>query len=280
MPLNDVSGVVDHVEKTPSLAEALKGIEEASGLSEQVLNWLSAALSNPQISREEVEAALTKTSSWLTTPVPPQILSLVANSAVPGAVVRIIGRFIDEPPCAALACVVAIRCSGSTEGAAAHVRASALDEVTRFMDLHSNHGGVQNVCLLALTGLLKDPVSTRTAVNSGAVARVLKAMEVTSGREVQYNGLAALRLLADTGRHPRAVLQDNPRVPRAGLQEAAMRAKVAHQSDNAVCNAANDVLAIVTPRFKEVLCWHWQSGWCKLGPRCTYAHGPSDLRVS
>lgn len=275
-----MSGVAPQVEKTFSFADALTGIEEATGISEQVLNCIAVALQHLQISHEEVEAVLTKMSSLLTPPAPPQALSLVANSAAPGAVVRIIGRFLDLAPVAALACVVVTRCSGSTEGAAAFVRVGAIDEVTCLMDQYQNHGGVQNVCLLAITALLKDPVNTRQAVNNGTVARVLKAMEVTSGREVQYNGLAALRLLADTGRHPRTVLQDNPRAPRVNLQEAALRAKVAHQSDNAVCNAANDVLSLVTPRFKEVLCWHWQSGWCKLGPRCTYAHGPTDLRLS
>ena len=30
--------------------------------------------------------------------------------------------------------------------------------------------------------------------------------------------------------------------------------------------------------FQEVPCWHWQSGWCKMGPKCTYAHGTEDLR--
>merc|ERR1712087_715912 len=94
-------------------------------------------------------------------------------------------------------------------------------------------------------------------------------MEISAGREVQYNGLRVLRLLTD-----------NRRAPHAGLQEAAMRAKVAHPNDDDICLISNDVLALVTPRFKEVLCWHWQSGWCKLGPRCSYAHGPSDLRDS
>lgn len=263
-----------------SLTDALQGIEEASAISESVLQNVQVALQHPQIMREEVEAVLVSMASWLIPPVPVQDLLLVANSGAPAAVVRTIGQFAEEPPCAALACVVATRCSGSPEGAAAHVRAGAIDEVASFMDMHPFHGGVQNVCLLALTGFLKDAVITRQAVNNGTVTRVLKAMEVTSGREVQFNGLAALRLLVDNTRHPRMVLQDNPRAPRAGLQEAAMRAKVAHQSDNAVCNAANDVLALVTPRFKEVLCWHWQSGWCKLGPRCTYAHGPTDLRGS
>jgi hypothetical protein len=50
--------------------------------------------------------------------------------------------------------------------------------------------------------------------------------------------------------------------------------------DEALCEVADDLLNVVTPRFKEVLCWHWQSGWCRLGPRCTYAHGVSDLRSS
>lgn len=265
-------------DKSMTVPSALKGVQEASGITDFVLTCAATVLDKTQAGRSDVEAVLSRLAAWLLPPVQPQILQLIANSSMPGAVVRAIGTYRDDPPCAALACVVATRCSGSAEGASAHIRAGAIDEISSFMDRHPNHGGVQNVCLLALAGLLKDPATTRQAVNNGIVARVLHAMEVTSGREVQFNGLAALRLLADTGRHPRAQLQDNPRAPRAGLQEAALRAKVAHQSDNAVCNAANDVLALVTPRFKEVLCWHWQSGWCKLGPRCTYAHGPSDLR--
>jgi len=137
------------------------------------------------------------------------------------------------------------------------------------MDRHPTHGGVQNVCLLMLCVLLKDSTAARQAVTLGTVSRVLRAMEAIAGREVQFNGLSALRLLTDNGR-----------APRAGLQDAALRAKVAHANDNPISAVANDVLALVTPRFKEVLCWHWQSGWCKLGPRCTYAHGPTDLRSS
>merc|ERR1719464_2677678 len=104
------------------------------------------------------------------------------------------------------------------------------------MDKHHNHGGVQNVSLLLLGVLLKDGGTARQAVSSGVAPRVLRAMQSTEGREVQYNGLQALRLLTDNGR-----------APRAGQQEAALRAKAAHASDNGICGIANDVLALVTP---------------------------------
>jgi hypothetical protein len=146
------------------------------------------------------------------------------------------------------------------------------------MDRYPGHGGIQNVCLLVMSVLLKDHAAARQALSLGAVARVLKAMETTEGREVQFNGLTALRLLTDTGRGPRGGLHDAAARAKEDVQEAAMRSKATFQNDESVQKAANDVLALVTPRFKEVLCWHWQSGWCKLGPRCTYAHGPNDLR--
>jgi len=260
------------------LPAAVRGVEEASAVTEYVLRCASAAIEHQQATQQEVEAVLSKLCSLITLPVSPQVSQMLANSALPSAVVRTIRRYQNEAPCAALACVVAVKSTGSTEGAASHIRAGALDEVNNLMDAHPSHGGVQNVSLLMLAGLVKDNAAARTAVASGSVNRVLKAMELTTGREVQSNGLAALRLLLDSGRNNRAFLQDNPRAPRANLQEAALRAKVSHQSDNSVCSSANDVLALVTPRFKEVMCWHWQSGWCKLGPRCTYAHGGTDLR--
>jgi len=253
-------------DKSLPLASALRAVE-ASGPSEWVLHCVSAVLEHPAASRLEVEVALARLVSWLAPPAEAKALALVAASSLPMAVINAIRRFRNEPPAAALACVVVVRCSGSSEGAAAHVRAGAMQEVGGLMDSHPSHGGVQNVCLLLLCALMKDGGAARQAVSLGAVGRVLRAMEATAGREVQYNGCVALRLLADGGR-----------APRVGLQEAVMRAKVAHQSDDAISGVANDVLAIVTPRFKEVLCWHWQSGWCKLGPRCTYAHGPEDLR--
>lgn len=260
------------------LAKAVQGVEEASAISEHLLRCAAAAMDNLQASRAEVEAVLSKLVALLQVPVSAQATQLIASSPLPGSVVRTIKQFQDAPPCVSMACVVAARSSGSMESATAYIRAGALDEVNSLMDRHASHGGVQNVSLLMLTGLMKDHTVARQAVAGGTVNRILNAMELTSGREVQYNGLLALRLLLDSGRNSRAFLQDNPRAPRANLQEAALRAKVNHQSDNAVCNASNDVLALVTPRFKEVLCWHWQSGWCKLGPRCTYAHGQSDLR--
>lgn len=256
-------------EKAVALPAALKGLEEATGCSEWALRCVAAILDNSSTARADVEAALSKVSSWLTSSPERQVLTQFASSSLPAAVVRAIRKFRNETLVAALCCVVLVRSAGSAEVAAAHLRAGALEEIGCLMDKHPCHGGVQNVCLLALCGLLKDGVAARQAVTLGSVARVLRAMEATAGREVQYNGLSALRLLTGEGR-----------APRAGLLEAAMRAKVAHQNDNIVVTVANEVLALVTPRFKEVLCWHWQSGWCKLGPRCTYAHGPTDLRAT
>uniref|UniRef100_A0A7S0AG82 C3H1-type domain-containing protein n=1 Tax=Pyrodinium bahamense TaxID=73915 RepID=A0A7S0AG82_9DINO len=250
-----------------SLPAALRGVGEATEPTEWALRCASVVLEHPTGRREETEAILAKLSEWLATPATQEVLSQIAASAIPGSVARAIRKFRNEPPSAALACLVAVRSSGSAESTAAYIRAGAVEEVYAFMDRHPHHGGVQNVSLLCLGILLKDSSAARLAVGTGAVSRVLRAMGATVGREVQYNGLVVLRLLTDSGR-----------TPRSGVQEVAMRAKVSHSSDTALCSVANDVLAVVTPRFKEVLCWHWQSGWCKLGPRCTYAHGASDLR--
>mmetsp|Transcript_150532 Transcript_150532/g.464512 ORF Transcript_150532/g.464512 Transcript_150532/m.464512 type:complete len:260 (+) Transcript_150532:73-852(+) len=254
-------------DKSLPLPAAMQGVGEAREPSEWALRCAGAALENPSAARGEVEAVLSKLVSWLAPPVTPEVLSQIAASCVPIAVVRAIRKFRSEPPAAALACVVVVRSAGTVEGASAHVRAGALDEACNLMDRHPAHGGVQNVCLLLIGNLLKDGGAARQAATGGTLSRVLRAMDATNGREVQYNGLTALRLMAEGGRGLRS-----------GLQEAAMQAKAAHAGDAALCTLADDVLALVTPRFKEVLCWHWQSGWCKLGPRCTYAHGPADLR--
>jgi len=260
-------GAPPPVDKTLSISAALRGLEEATEPTEWALRCAAAALEIAASSRSQCEVVLAKLNTWLGPPTDTQVLAQFAASAVPGAVVRVIRKFRNEPLAAALCCVVIVRSSGCSECASTYLRAGALEEVGGLMDRHQNHGGIQNVGLLVLCGLVKDSVAARQAVSLGATARVLRSMEATAGREVQFNGLSALRLLTEQGR-----------AQRAGLQEAALRAKVAHQSDSTVCTVADDVLALVTPRFKEVLCWHWQSGWCKLGPRCTYAHGPADLR--
>jgi len=33
------------------------------------------------------------------------------------------------------------------------------------------------------------------------------------------------------------------------------------------------------PKFRTVLCRHWQRGECPFGADCTYAHGPQELRL-
>lgn len=263
------SGSQQPMEKPMPLADALKGLEEATGCSDRALRCVASVLDTPSVARTDAEIALQKMSAWLWPSSDRQVLSQVINSHVPAAVVRAVRKFCSEPLCAALCCVVIVRSTGSLDAAIVHLKAGALEEVGALMDRHPHHGGVQNVCLLALGSLMKDAMSARQAVTSGALARVLRAMEATAGREVQFNGLQVLRLLIAEGR-----------APQVGLQEVAMRAKVAHQSDSTVCALADEVLALVTPRFKEMLCWHWQSGWCKLGPRCTFAHGPGDLRAT
>eukprot|EP00913_Durusdinium_trenchii_P021909 g20587.t1 len=84
--------------------------------------------------------------------------------------------------------------------------------------------------------------------------------------------------MMDASRQNRYFWQESLKTQRTSIQEAGLQAKVHHQSDGALCQAADDTLAFVIPRFKEVPCWHWQSGWCKMGPKCTYAHGSEDLR--
>ncbi|OLQ10410.1 hypothetical protein AK812_SmicGene5898 [Symbiodinium microadriaticum] len=173
----------------------------------------------------------------------------------------------DRIPIASAAAGAASRVASNAEATQSFLRAGCLDEALAFMERHSNHGG-------AGAGVV------RQAVAAGAVVRVVASMGLTSGRAVQLNGLQVLQLLMDGSRHSRPFLQDNPKAPRAAVQEAALQAKVVYQADEMVCKAADELLALVTPRFKEVLCWHWQSGWCKLGPKCTYAHGHEDLRTT
>jgi len=263
VPNGSVTPELDADEGT--LALALAGIDEVH-MSKESLRCASAALEHPRVGWREAEGVLRKLATWLAAP---KAQASVASSSLPDAVVLAMRKFCSEPPVVALACVVVTRACGDAATAAAHVRAGAIEEVSGLMDRHPSHGGMQNVCLLLLGELLKDASVARKAVSLGAVDRVLVAMDATTGREVQYNGCAVLQHLAGPGR-----------APRAGLQETAMRAKAAHPGDLELCNLADDLLAVVTPRFKEVMCWHWQSGWCRLGPRCTYAHGVDDLRSS
>jgi len=263
-------------QQPPPLPVAVRGVSEAAVPSEFALRCAGVVLDHPAADRSEVEAVLSKLGVWISSSVTPQVLAQFVAVGVPSAIVRSMRKLRGDPPAAALACVVLVRYFGSSHcehnggcgrGAMSQLQAGAIEEVIMLMDRHPSHGGIQNVCLLLFGVLLRDGSAARHAVNGGAVAKVIRAMEATAGREVQYNGLAALRLLTDTGR-----------AARPGLQEVALRAKAAHEGDSGVCSAADEVLALVTPRFKEVMCWHWESGWCKLGPRCTYAHGPADLR--
>jgi len=269
------------------LADVVKSVEEASSPSESLLRRAALVLDNSKATRKEVEPVLKKLCSWISEGSPcymPQAFSLLQSSQVHSSVVRTMRRFRDVAPVAAIACVLAARSSrSSSETAATYIRAGVLEEILAIMDAHQMHGGIQNVTLLLLSDLMKDSRHSdhtkhtsrwedgslaRQAVSAGAVSRVLRGLEATNGREVQYNGCIVLRMLLDIGR-----------APRTGLQEAAMRAKAAHQNDEELCTVADDILSLVTPRFKEVLCWHYQSGWCRLGPRCTYAHGPEELAL-
>eukprot|EP00928_Gymnodinium_smaydae_P017139 TRINITY_DN16545_c0_g2_i1.p1 TRINITY_DN16545_c0_g2~~TRINITY_DN16545_c0_g2_i1.p1 ORF type:complete len:299 (+),score=57.19 TRINITY_DN16545_c0_g2_i1:156-1052(+) len=247
-------------------AANIRAVEEATMPTPKAMESIRSVLDFPSCSQLEAERVMTRLVEWLAPPQSPEVVNMAVNGGIPQLMARTMKRWRSEPPTVALACMVCARASGCPEGATAHIRAGALEEVTLLMDRHVNHGGIQNVCLRTLAVLLKDAQGPRQAVSLGLVSRVLRAMDTTNGREVQYNGLSALRLLAENGR-----------APRAGVQDAAMRAKVSHQGDDGLLDVANDVLCLVTPRFKEVICWHWQSGWCKLGPKCTYAHGPADL---
>mmetsp|Transcript_54501 Transcript_54501/g.100836 ORF Transcript_54501/g.100836 Transcript_54501/m.100836 type:complete len:290 (-) Transcript_54501:156-1025(-) len=251
-----------------SLTSALAAFEETSETpAERSLRCAGSVLEHHSAGRYEAEVVLQKLCTWFEKPQKPQVNKEIMQASLPGVLVRTLRRFNQEPPLAALVCMAIMRAGGSPECANAHVRAGLFTEVGELMDLHSGHGGVQNVCCLLVCEMAKDNSVARQAVSHGVVPRLIRALENSCGREVQYNGCKALRYLADGGR-----------APRTGLQEAAFRAKSNHQGDDDLVHMADELLATVTPRFKEVLCWHFQSGWCRLGPRCTYAHGQADLR--
>lgn len=256
-----------------SLSEAFGAFEKATSPSEWAMQRAFTVLDHPRAIRKEIEVVLIKIFSWLSEDTPggnSKALAAFHSAGLHHASVRLMRKYCEEPPVVGLIYQVLQRAAhGNAETAAACVRAGALEEIVSLMDRHQSHGGIQNVCLRLLCDLIQEGGSARQAVSLGAMSRVLRALETTAGREVQYNGCAAVRLLADSGR-----------APRSGLQEALMRAKADHENDASLCNLANEVLALVTPRFKEVQCWHWQSGWCRLGARCTYAHGQEDLRGS
>eukprot|EP00747_Dinoflagellata_sp_TGD_P065583 gnl/TRDRNA2_/TRDRNA2_154416_c0_seq3.p1 gnl/TRDRNA2_/TRDRNA2_154416_c0~~gnl/TRDRNA2_/TRDRNA2_154416_c0_seq3.p1 ORF type:complete len:322 (-),score=48.44 gnl/TRDRNA2_/TRDRNA2_154416_c0_seq3:139-1104(-) len=236
----------------------------ASSANERIMRRSGLVLEHPSVGREQAETVLAKIISWLSPPVQPQIHGALVSSRVLVALVQSFKKWRDDPPVVALACVATARANMASTALA---QAGVLEEIGLLMDRHPHHGGVQNVCLLSLCELGKDIGIARHSVSLGMVARILRAMETSTGREVQNNGCVVLRLLAESGH-----------APRTGIQEAAFQAKASYSNDSNLCSNANDLLAIVTPRFKEVLCWHWRSGWCRMGPRCSYAHGPEDLR--
>ncbi|CAJ1375856.1 unnamed protein product, partial [Effrenium voratum] len=262
-----------------SLKMALKGVQEASSVSEHGLRSVVAVLDHLESRTEDIEECLLKFNRLLTSTLSSKTLELIAASAFPQSIVKTIKRHLENPPIVAFACQCIARSATSVEAAGSFVRAGALDEAFAAMDAHKAHGGIQNVALFLLRNVLKDPNAARQAVAGGAITRVLAAMNLATGREIQFGGLVSLRLMMEASRANRYYWQESLKVARASIQEAGLQAKVNHQSDAALCQAADDVLALVIPRFKEVPCWHWQSGWCKMGPKCTYAHGSDDLRT-
>lgn len=262
------AGIAD--KNRPLHTLALKELETATAPTDWVFNCLASILENSSSDQRQVERALNLIVTWLspTAPQSKEALGMAIQAGIAYSVMCATRKYAQDAPGVALACNAITRIAGgSSEGSSACLRVGALDGVLQVMDLQEGHGGVLNVAMIALLPLLKDISAARQAVSLGASQRIISAMETSDGREIQFNGLKVLKVLADSGR-----------APRMGFQEAALHAKVIHQNDPKVTTAADDLLTIVTPRFKEVLCWHWQSGWCKLGPRCTYAHGSSDLR--
>lgn len=262
-----------------SLKMAMKGIQEAASLSEHALRCAIAVLDHQEAKADDIEDCLLKFNRLLSSPVPSsKVIDMIASSNFPSSIVRVMRRNKENLPILALACQCVAGSASTADAATSFARAGVLDEVLNVMDSHKTHGGVQNVALFLLRTILKDGTAARQAVQNGAIARVLAALNLSMGREIQYGGLVSLRHMMDASRQNRYFWQESLKTQRAQIQEAGLQAKVHHQSDSALCQAADDTLAFVIPRFKEVPCWHWQSGWCKMGPKCTYAHGTEDLR--
>eukprot|EP00747_Dinoflagellata_sp_TGD_P209799 gnl/TRDRNA2_/TRDRNA2_83170_c0_seq1.p1 gnl/TRDRNA2_/TRDRNA2_83170_c0~~gnl/TRDRNA2_/TRDRNA2_83170_c0_seq1.p1 ORF type:complete len:327 (+),score=39.60 gnl/TRDRNA2_/TRDRNA2_83170_c0_seq1:53-1033(+) len=254
------------------IPSALDVIKESMHPNERAMQRSCVVLEHPNVERDQAEVVLAKLNDWFVPPISQQTRAAVSGGShrLLSAIIQCLRKFREQPPTAALGCLVASRAATCPEYAQSLAQANALEELRALMDRHQAHGGIQNVCLLVLRHMSEDTYIAAHAVSLGLVPRVLRAMEASTGREVQFNGCgAAVRLLSDNGY-----------APRSGLQEAAFRAKEVHENDQALHAVANDLLSLVIPRFKDVLCWHWRSGWCRMGARCTYAHGPSDMRGS
>eukprot|EP00913_Durusdinium_trenchii_P032696 g30605.t1 len=91
----------------------------------------------------------------------------------------------ENLPIVALACQCIAGSATTSDSVTSFARAGVLDEVLNVMDSHKSHGGVQNVALFLLRTLLKDSGAARQAVQNGAIARVLHALNLSMGREIQ-----------------------------------------------------------------------------------------------
>mmetsp|Transcript_77610 Transcript_77610/g.171430 ORF Transcript_77610/g.171430 Transcript_77610/m.171430 type:complete len:278 (+) Transcript_77610:144-977(+) len=254
-------------------------LQEFKVVNEALLESVVELISCSEATAKNIKDGLLKFNSLLITSAPsPQLLETLAETDFPRSMVQQIQWHQDHPPVVGLALQILARCAGAAEKASSfYLRAGALEAALLVMDRHPKHGGLQNAALFLLRSLVKDSASARQAVSNGAVDRVLAALALClKGREVQYSGLVALRYMLEAGYPNR--WQDSLKTVRANIQEATLQAKVTHQSDEGIHKVADQVLALVMPRFKEVLCWHFQSGWCRLGPKCTYAHGLEELR--
>lgn len=232
-------------------------LQEFKVVNEALLESVVELISCSEATAKNIKDGLLKFNSLLITSAPsPQLLETLAETDFPRSMVQQIQWHQDHPPVVGLALQILARCAGAAEKASSfYLRAGALEAAL----------------------LVMDSASARQAVSNGAVDRVLAALALClKGREVQYSGLVALRYMLEAGYPNR--WQDSLKTVRANIQEATLQAKVTHQSDEGIHKVADQVLALVMPRFKEVLCWHFQSGWCRLGPKCTYAHGLEELR--
>eukprot|EP00746_Dinoflagellata_sp_MGD_P002662 gnl/MRDRNA2_/MRDRNA2_105212_c0_seq1.p1 gnl/MRDRNA2_/MRDRNA2_105212_c0~~gnl/MRDRNA2_/MRDRNA2_105212_c0_seq1.p1 ORF type:complete len:440 (-),score=69.64 gnl/MRDRNA2_/MRDRNA2_105212_c0_seq1:5-1276(-) len=269
-----------------SLAASMSFFKEADVPNEAAMRNLRKILEHPLCKRQEVERVLIKLQHWLVTaeqekkknknewdddwnPLHPAL----ANNRLIEALSRTLRRFSPDPQVVALVCGVMARAMNFCGGpvASGFLQAGALDDICQIMENHNSHGGLQNVCCWMLLELVRHGSisAARQAAGKGAVDRILDAMEMfTMSRQLQYYGCEALRILSDRGR-----CSEN------GLREAAVRAKVAFPGDPGICDAADEVLWLVVPRFKAHLCWHWQGGHCAQGVQCTYAHGVEEIRT-
>ncbi|CAK9000130.1 Hypothetical protein SCF082_LOCUS6366, partial [Durusdinium trenchii] len=176
---------------------ALKGVQEAASLSEHALRCTIAALDHSDAKAEDIEdvECLLKFNRLLSSPPSTKafvsdvrvagffedwrVVEMVSSSNFPSSIVR------ENLPIVALACQCIAGSATTSDSVTSFARAGVLDEVLNVMDSHKSHGGVQNVALFLLRTLLKDSGAARQAVQNGAIARVLHALNLSMGREIQ-----------------------------------------------------------------------------------------------